>query len=559
MKSLLAKLTGGGMGGAAIIVAIGILASRLLGIIRDMIFAAMLGSDALTDIYVAAFRIPDFANYLLAGGFLTITFIPIFSKYLADDDEYGGWEAFSSILKWLSVGTIVLIVAAWFAAPTLINWLYPNFSSEQVASTTQLTRIVLPAQFAFVVGAMFAAVQYAKGVFTIPTLAPIAYNLGIITGGVTYALVVGEPDPAGFIWGALIGAFIGNFALQVWGAMRVGMVFNIRASWKNPAILTYMAIALPLMLGQSIVALDELFMSVFGEMAGTGSQTNLQYARRIMFVPIGVVAQAAAVAAYPTLARLFAENKRTEMLATVNKALRTVLILSIAAAGIVAAMTVPAVEILFERGAFTSTETNAVATALFMYAFGIPVWGALQIITRAFYAKRRMWTPVLVGTAITFFAIPTYFLAVHFLELQGVAIASVLTLGIYTSVLLGIWYWPSDARSGLANVLSNAGRAIPLAVPAAFAAGGVAWLITNNMPGPTGLAALVALIIGAAVYAALALGIGALLYDWLWRRSSRLTVDSSQSDPKQPLSPGSAEEMSRNETEGGNPSESVVP
>ena len=536
MKSLLAKLTGGGMGGAAIIVAIGILASRLLGIIRDMIFAAMLGADGLTDIYVAAFRIPDFANYLLAGGFLTITFIPIFSKYLADDDEHGGWEAFSSILKWLSVGTILMIVAAWFAAPTLINWLYPDFSSAQVESTTQLTRIVLPAQFAFVVGAMFAAVQYAKGVFTIPTLAPIAYNLGIITGGVTYALVVGEPDPAGFIWGALIGAFVGNFALQVWGAMRVGMVFDIRASWKNPAILTYMAIALPLMLGQSIVALDELFMSVFGEMTGTGSQTSLQYARRVMFVPIGVIAQAAAVAAYPTLARLFAENKRTEMLATVNKALKAVLILSIGAAGIVAAMTVPAVRVLFERGAFTSTETGIVASALFMYAFGIPVWGALQIITRAFYAKRRMWTPVLVGTAITVLAVPAYFVAVETIGFEGVAITSVLTLGLYTAVLIAIWYWPADARSGLREVVSDAGRAIPLAVPASFAAAGIAWLITDKLPGPAGLAALVALIIGAIVYAGLALGIGSALYDWLWRSANRKTPDSSV-----PLSRGTAE------------------
>ena len=518
------------MGGAAVIVAAGILASRLLGIIRDVIFAAMLGSDGVTDIYVAAFRIPDFANYLLAGGFLTITFIPIFSKYLADDDEYGGWEAFSSILKWLSLGTIVLIGVAWAAAPSVISWLYPDFSPEQVASTTTLTRIVLPAQFAFVVGAMFAAVQYAKGVFTIPTLAPIAYNLGIITGGITYALVVGEPDPAGFIWGALIGAFVGNFALQVWGALRVGMVFNIRSSWKNPAILTYLAIALPLMLGQSIVALDELFMSVFGEMAGTGSQTNLQYARRVMFVPIGVIAQAAAVAAYPTLARLFAEKNYKEMRATVNKALRTVLILSIGAAGIVAAMTVPAVRVLFERGAFTSTETEAVAAALFMYAFGIPVWGALQIITRAFYAKRRMWTPVLVGTAITFLAIPTYFFAVDRFGFQGVAIASVLTLGLYTSILLGIWYSPTVARPGLSNVLSNAGRAIPLAVPAAFGAAAVAWIITDKMPGPTGLTALVALIIGAAVYMVLTLGIGSLLYDWLWRRTSSAPLSSGTSE-----------------------------
>ncbi|MCL1594607.1 MAG: murein biosynthesis integral membrane protein MurJ [Actinomycetia bacterium] len=518
MTALLARFRRGDMGTAAMIVAAGILVSRLLGIIRDMVFAAMLGSDGVTDVYVAAFRIPDFANYLLAGGFLTITFIPIFSSYLADDDEEGGWRAFTAILRWLSLGITVAIIAAWVAAPAILNWLYPDFSAEQVASTTTLTRIVLPAQFAFVVGAMFAAVQYAKGVFTIPTIAPIAYNLGIIIGGVTYAAVTGTQDPAGFIWGALVGAFVGNFALQVWGARRVGMRLYLGTSWKHPAILSYLAIALPLMLGQSVVALDEIFMSVFGQRAGTGSQTNLQYARRTMFVPIGVIAQAAAVAAYPTLARLFAEGNRAEMLKTVNRALRYVLVLSIGAAGIVAAMTVPTVRVLFERGAFTSQETEAVAAALFMYAFGIPVWGALQIITRAFYARREMWTPVIIGTVVTFFAVPTYAVMVNAFGFRGVAITSVLTLGIYTAVLFAVWYRPTDARSGFATVIRSAGRAIPLVVPAAFAASGVSWMISTGIAGAPLISAIIALVAGGAVYVGVVIGIGSTLNDWLHER-----------------------------------------
>ena len=521
MTALLARFKRGDMGTAAIIVAAGIMVSRFLGILRDMIFAAMLGSNDVTDVYVAAFRIPDFANYLLAGGFLTITFIPIFAKYLADDDETEGWRAFGSILRWLALGITAAIIVAWIAAPSLINWLFPDFSSQQVADTTALTRIVLPAQFAFVVGAMFAAVQYAKGVFTIPTIAPIAYNLGIITGGVVYALVTGTPDPAGFIWGALIGAFVGNFALQIWGAHRVGMPLRMHASWTHPAIGSYLAIALPLMLGQSVVALDEIFMSVFGQMSGTGSQTNLQYARRTMLVPIGVIAQAAAVAAYPTLARLFAQDKRAEMLATVNKALRYVLTASIAAAGLVAATTVPTIRVLFERGAFTPEATDAVASALFVYAFGIPVWGALQIITRAFYARRDMWTPVIIGTVITILAVPTYFVMVNLLGFRGVALASVLSLGAYTGVLLAVWYRPPDARSGLANVVASAGRAIPLAVPAATAAGVVAWMIGTGLSGPPVIAAVIALVAGAGVYVGVSLGIGALLYDWLWASEAR--------------------------------------
>lgn len=509
------RLRRGDVGAAAIVVAAGILLSRLLGIIRDMIFAWMLGADGVTDVYIAAFRIPDFANYLLAGGFLTITFIPIFAKYLADDDEEGGWTGFTAILRWLGLGIAGLIVAAWFATPGLISWMYPDFDVDQVAATIHLTRIVLPAQFAFVVGAMFAAVQYAKGVFTIPTLAPIIYNLGIIAGGVTWLLVTGEPDPAGFIWGALVGAFVGNFALQVWGARRVGMKLDLSAPWKHPAVIGYIVIAFPLMLGQSVVALDELFMSVFGGMVGEGAQTHLQFARRTMFVPIGVIAQAAAVAAYPTLARLFAEGDRPALLRTVDRSLRHVLILSIGAAGIVAATSVPVIRVLFEHGEFTAQDTTATAAALFMYAFAIPVWGGLHIITRAFYAQQDMWTPVIVGTATTIVAVPLYFVTHSAFGVEGVAVASVLTLALYTTVLLGIWYRPTDARDGLRAVLEGAGRAIPLAVPAAFVTGVVSWGITTGILGSPLVAAILALIAGAGVYVAVVLGIGSLLHDLL--------------------------------------------
>ena len=520
VTSFLDRLRRGDVGAAAVFVAAGILVSRLLGIIRDMVFAGMLGSSGVTDVYVAAFRIPDYANYLLAGGFLTITFIPIFARYLADDDEPEGWQAFTAIFRWLVIGITAVIVGAWLATPWVIETLYPDFTDDQTATTIVLTRVILPAQFAFVVGALFAAVQYAKGVFTIPTLAPVIYNIAIITGGVTWALIAGEPDPAGFIWGALIGAFVGNLALQAWGARRVGLAFDWSVSWRHPAVRAYVIIAIPLMIGQSIVALDEVFMSVFGSMVGEGAQTDLQYARRTMFVPIGVIAQAAAVAAYPTLARLFAEGNRPAMLATVDRALRWVIALSIGAAGAVAAMTLPITRVLYERGAFTEQDTDAVAAALFVYAFAIPVWGALQILTRAFYAKRDMWTPVIAGTAITIIAVPGYFIAQEQFGIRGVALASVLSLGVYTAILGVIWYRPSDTREGLRDVASSAGRALPLAIPAAFVASGVAWAIATGIAGAPWIAALVALMTGAAIYAATALGIGSLIYDWLWRRAA---------------------------------------
>ncbi len=522
------------MGTAALIVSGGVLLSRVLGQVRDVVFASMLGADGVTDQYVAAFTIPDFLNYLLAGGFLSITFIPIFSHYLADDDEDGGWAALTAIIRPIAVAITALVVAGVALAPTVIELLFPRFTPEQIDATVHLTRIVLPAQLFFVVGALFTAVQYTKGVFTIPTLAPIVYNLGIIAGGVAYALVVGEADPEGFVWGALAGAFVGNFALQWWGARRVGMHFSRGLSWRHPALREYLLIALPLMIGQSIVVLDETFMRIFGQYVGTGAQTELRYARQTMLVPVGVIAQAAAVAAYPFLARLFAEGRIEAMKRTVDKALRYVVVLAMVATGLVAAMSTPIVRALFQRYQFTATDTAATAAALFCYAFAIPLWGMLQILNRAFYARREMWTPVVVGTAATLAAIPIYAMLQNAYGLRGVAIASALVLAIYTSILATIWYGDADGARRLRGVLTVAGRAVPLIAAGAVAAA----LVSRAVQGvvPTGFAGSIAAVaLGTVAFAAVAFGFGGVLHDWsAARRAGGVTEDEERVRPLPP-------------------------
>lgn len=526
------------MGAAALIVSAGVLISRILGQLREVIFASLLGATASTDEYVAAFAIPDFLNYLLAGGFLSITFIPILSRYLADDDEAGGWEALSAIIRPVAVGIVGLVVIGWVAAPHVVELLFPRFSPEQIANTTRFTRIILPAQVFFVLGALFSAVQYTKGVFTIPTLAPIIYNLGIIVGGVGYAITNDEASPEGFIWGALAGAFVGNFALQWWGAHRLGMRLSMRIPWRHPVLKEYLLIAFPLMIGQSIVVLDETFMRVFGQFVSEGAATELNYARRTMLVPVGVIAQAAGVAAYPFLARMFAEGRLHEMKNTVDKALRYVLVLSMAATALVAAMTIPIVRSLFERGEFTKQSTIGTAEALFFYSFAIPVWGGLQILNRAFYARREMWTPVVVGTAATIAAVPLYVILQSTFGLRGVALASTLALAIYTGILASVWYGEADGPGRAARLSTNTGRAVPLVVTGGLSAFGIAYgierLVDFGTMGSllTTIVSAVTVVLGTAVFLGVAIVLGTLLHDWLMSRynqraaGSDITVDS---------------------------------
>lgn len=500
------------MGQAALIVSAGVLLSRILGLVREQVVAALLGATADGDVYQATFSIPDFTNYLLAGGFMSITFIPIFSRYLADNDEQGGWRAFTAVGTVVGIAMSVLIVVGMVVARPVLEALYPDFTDEQIAETTRLTRIILPAQLFFILGSLLMAVQYAKGVFTIPTLAPIIYNLGIITGGVAYNLVTGEASPEGFALGVVVGAAVGNFVVQYWGARRVGMVLPPDSGWRHPAVKEYILLAIPLMVGQSLVVLDEQFMKSFGNLVGEGAPVQLQVARRTMFVPVGIIAQAAGVAAYPFLARQFAEGKLAEMARTVQHALKWVVVLSLGAAAVLAVLSIPIIRALFERGKFEPADTVASAAALLIYGLAIPAWGVLSVVTRGFYARREMWTPVIVGTLATLAAFPIYFGLERAWGIRGVAAASALTLTGYTIALAAIWY----RRTGtgyLRPVLASAMRALPLAVVAGLA-GWLAADLAGNLVAPDGLAgALIAIAAGGTAFVAVALVAGARLGD----------------------------------------------
>ena len=206
------------------------------------------------------------------------------------------------------------------------------------------------------------------------------------------------------------GAIIGNFALQWWGASRIGLRWPRQVPWRHPVLGEYLLLALPLMLGQSVAALDEQFIRVFGQLAGVGGITALVAGRQLSMVPVGVVAQAAGVAAYPFLARLAAEGREDELETEVGSAVRATITAAMLAAAGVFGLALPAVRIAYQRGSFGPEDTLVTAAVAAVFALSIPAWGAQQVLARAFYAKRRMWTPVLIGTAVAIVAIPAYLL-----------------------------------------------------------------------------------------------------------------------------------------------------
>jgi putative peptidoglycan lipid II flippase len=492
------------MGIAAVIVAGGVLLSRLLGLVRNIVFAGMVGPGAEGDAYFVAFLIPDLINYLLAGAYMAITLIPILTRRFAAGDDEDAWRAFWAVARPLAIGITVLVAVAMPLVPTVLRVVEPGFDEAQVAAATRLTRIVLPAQVFFILGQLFTAVQFAREKFVIPTIGPLVYNVGIIAGGLIGAVGREQPTADGFAWGAVAGAFVGIFALQWWGAHREGLRFPSGPIGRHPAVRRYFALAIPLMIGQSLVVLDEQLGRAFGSLHGDGAISWLTFGRQTMLVPVGVIAQAAGVATYPFLARLAAEGRHRELAAAVGRAIRYVVVFSLAATAAMIALSIPIVRVLYERGSFQPADTVATAATAVLFAVGIPMWGIQQILARGFYAREQMWPPVVLGTVATVAALPIYWGLNRTLGLEGLALASSLSITVYTVGLAVAWH----RRTGTGELVRYL-RTLAANLPVAAVAGVAAWVASRTVlatVGPEGFAAaLLAVAVGGTVVLAITL------------------------------------------------------
>jgi putative peptidoglycan lipid II flippase len=492
------------MGTAALIVAGGTLLSRILGLARQVIFAWLLGAGATGDEYFVAFLIPDFLNYLLAGAYMAITLIPILTKRFADGDDEDAWRAFWAVARVLTIGSVVIVVVAMPFVGNILRLVEPGFTDHQVAEAARLTRIVLPAQLFFILGQLLTAVQFARKKFLIPTLGPLVYNLAIIAGGVIGGVGRENPTADGFAWGVLAGAFLGIFLLQAWGAYRCGLRLPSGALRRHPAVPRYFALAIPLMLGQSLVVLDEQLGRSFGSLHGAGGVSWLTFGRQTMLVPVGVIAQAAGVAAYPFLATLAAEGKHRELAEAVSKALRYIMVLSLTAAAGLMALSIPTIGLLYQRGSFGLADTVAAAGTVVLFALGVPMWGMQQILARGFYAREQMWAPVIVGTLATAAAVPIYWALNHAMGVKGLALASSISITLYTMTLAVVWYrrigWSTAGPLAVTSL-----RNLPLAAAAGFAAWGASDWVSHRFAAQGVASSLAAVAVGGIVLLAIAL------------------------------------------------------
>ena len=410
------------------IVMAAVLASRLLGFLREWAVAHQIGSNAITDAYYAAFTLPDFLNYLVAGGALSITFIPVFARYVAEGRPEEGWKVFSTVVTTVGVFLIGLVIAGEIFAPALVRVIAPGFNPAEKARVIFLTRVMLPAQFCFIMGGILSAVQYAQARFLIPSLAPVIYNATIILGGLLLSSHIGI---TGFAVGVVVGSFIGNFFLQVYGASRAGASYFPRFDWSHPGFRLFLKLAVPIMLGLSIAYTDDWIIRWFASYLPASSITWLSYAKTLMRVPQGVVGQGVSVASFPFLAQLYAEKRFDELNRTLNTTLKALLFILLPISALTIVQSEPIVYLVFSHTRLHGPDFHATAVALALFSIAMAAWGVQGILARGFYAGHDTLTPVLLGTSLTFLSLPLYGYLSHQFQFRGLAAASSIIIACY--------------------------------------------------------------------------------------------------------------------------------
>ncbi len=392
-----------GMVRATALMMVTVLLSRILGVLRDAIISHYFGRGPQTDAYNAAFTVPDLLFYLLQSGALSSTIVPILTEYRSQGKDKSADKTVSIVASTIFVFIGLLICIMWINARALTIMLNPGFAADEgtlhrIALAVPLTRVLLPAQMFFFLGGLMMGVLYSRKQFLIPALGPVIYNSGIIFGGVVLHRWLGIH---GLVWGAIGGAFLGNFLLPFIAVNRLGVKLRPSLDVTHPAAMKVWRMLLPIGLGVALPNIDQMVNKAFASYLGPGDTTAIMNAYRLMLLPIGIFAQAMALAIFPTLSGQAAEKNIPAMRRTMNQSLRNILFLTVPASGLMFLLAAPIITFLYESGQFTHADTLATAPALMALSLGIFAWSCQSLLTRGFYALQNSKVPVISGAIVS--------------------------------------------------------------------------------------------------------------------------------------------------------------
>jgi len=381
---------------SASLLSLGNIASRILGLIREMVIAYYFGASGQVSAFRVASQVPTLIYDFLVGGMLSAALVPVLSEHASQDRRQEFLRLISALLTFFTLVLAGLVLLLELAAPT-VAWLLASglndFDPELLTLTTRLIRLSTPAIWLFSMAGVFTAILYSLKRFTMPALATAIYNLGIVISAPLLAHWVGVTS---LVFGILLGS-LAQLLVMGFDLRRAGLRWQWQLDWSHPAIGKILRLYAPIAAGLVVtlfqIGLDRNLASRTGEqsIAWMANATTLQQ------MPLGIISVAISLAALPTLSQHFAAKDEAAYSQTLVRGLRMVLLLITPAAVGLWLLGTPVIRLLFERGDFTPQDTTQVAAALNIYLIGM-LFAAIDFpLNYAFYARNNTLLPALVG------------------------------------------------------------------------------------------------------------------------------------------------------------------
>lgn len=394
--------------------------SRILGYVREIVLTTSMGQGDLTDAFKAAFLIPDVIYLILIGGAFSTAFIPVLSGYVANDDKEDAWEVSSIILNMVLILLAIGIVLSYIFAPAIVEgFIGRGYPPEKQALTIYLTRIMLAQSFFMCLSGLAQGICHVFNQFVAPAVGPLLYNIAIIAIGLAFLPTIGIK---GFAYGVVIGSVL-NFLVQLPTLWRIGVRYRPSLNIHHPGVVHFVQLALPVILGLSVIYLNTFVTQFLSSFLPSGSITLLNNANRLMQLPVGIFAIAIATAYFPTMANLVSAGDMASFKAQLTRGLNLIFFILLPASVGLAVIRVPMIRALFLQGAFTPHNVETTAAALFYYSIGIIGYSQQQMLNRGFYAVRDTKSAVAVNCFIILINIGLSVLLVGPMSFRGLALA----------------------------------------------------------------------------------------------------------------------------------------
>ncbi|HSY08962.1 MAG TPA: murein biosynthesis integral membrane protein MurJ [Steroidobacteraceae bacterium] len=385
---------------AAGIVGLAVMCSRILGLIREQIFAALFGGGRAMDAFTVAFRTPNLLRDLFAEGALSTAFITTFSKTIATEGDGAAWRLANKVATMTAVVLSSLCLIGILIAPLLVALFAPGFDADKAHLTVVLARIMYPFILLVSLAALVMGMLNAKHVFAVPAMASSFFNLGSIAGGVLIGRWLDPHFGPGALVGLAIGTLIGGalqLAVQLPSLAKLGYVFQADFHWRDAGVTKILRLMGPAVIAASSVQLNVLINSMFASTLGDGPIFWLAIAFRLMQLPLGIFGVALATVTLPVLSRLVAAGDSVRFRSELARGLRLAFLLTIPATIGLIILAEPIISVLYQHGKFNAYQTVQAAGALRFYAIGLTAYSAMKVLVPAFYALDRRKTPMIVS------------------------------------------------------------------------------------------------------------------------------------------------------------------